>query len=268
MNRYTNLSKKLTPYKRGCFIPFVVLGDPSIKTSLKIIITLINNGADALELGIPFSDPLADGPIVQRAHLRAFNAKINLNKCFKIISEIRKHYPKIPIGILIYANLVFKFGIMEFYQKCFLVNIDSVLIADLPIEESYEFRKSALINNVANIFICPPDSNNHFLKKIAQYGTGYIYFLSRLGVTGIEEQINIASKRVIKTLKQLTTIPIVQGFGISNKQQIKKIILSGISGVICGSIIIKQIEQNLNSEDIILKKIKKISQSFKQATRL
>jgi len=265
-NRYQELNKTLILYKRACFIPFVILGDPSVEISIKIIHTLIQNGADGLELGIPFSDPLADGPIIQKANLRAFKANITIIKCFEILLKLRKLYNKIPIGILTYANLIFQFGIKKFYLKCSQIDIDSVLIADLPIEESLVFRTHALKNNIHPIFICPPNSNNTFLKKISVYSTGYIYLLSRPGVTGINKNLNLPSQNLLKKLKKLTQVPIIQGFGISNSHQIKDIILSGVSGVICGSIIIKIIEDNLNNYKNMIEQIKSLSLTFKRST--
>ncbi|QCI23564.1 tryptophan synthase subunit alpha [Buchnera aphidicola] len=266
MNRYQKLCKKLIPFKKGCFIPFVVLGDPSIDMSLKIINALIENGADGLELGIPFSDPIADGEIIQKANLRAFNSKINLHKCFDILSEIREKHQTIPIGLLLYSNLIFKFGINKFYLKCYKIGIDSILIADLPIEESYVFRKYAIINNILPVFICPPDAKKNVIKNIAIHSQGYIYLLSRSGVTGINQEIMIPPLSLINKLKKLTKTPLIQGFGVSYPYQIQKIILSGISGVICGSIIAKLIENYFQDDDKLIKEIIFLSKSFKKAT--
>ncbi|XBC41514.1 MAG: tryptophan synthase subunit alpha [Buchnera aphidicola (Nurudea yanoniella)] len=266
MDRYKSLFKQLIPFKKGCFIPFVVLGDPSENMSLKIIDILIEHGADGLELGIPFSDPLADGKIVQKANLRAFHSGITVHKCFEILKIIRKKNEIIPIGLLLYANLIFKFGINKFYLECFKIGIDSVLIADLPIEESLDFRKCAYNNNISTVFICPPDAKKNIIEKISYYSSGYIYLLSRPGVTGINKRISLPSKKLINQFKKLTITPLIQGFGISNPIQIQRIVQSGISGVICGSVIIKLIENYFNNEKKLLKEIKKLSQSFKKAT--
>ncbi|XBC44884.1 MAG: tryptophan synthase subunit alpha [Buchnera aphidicola (Schlechtendalia chinensis)] len=266
MNRYQTLQKKLVPFKKGCFIPFIILGDPSIEMSLKIIDVLIENGADGLELGFPFSDPLSDGKTIQKAHLRAFSSKMNIYLCFEMLQKIRKKYNTIPIGLLLYANLIFKFGINNFYLKCFDVGIDSVLIADLPVEESNDFRKCAIANNISSVFVCPHDAKKNVIKKISLYSTGYIYLLSRSGVTGTDKKIIVPSLNLIKNLKKITEKLLIQGFGISNSKQIQKIILSGISGVICGSVIIKLIENHFQNEKKMLKNIKRLSRSLKQST--
>ncbi len=167
MERYESLFAQLKERKEGAFVPFVTLGDPGIEQSLKIIDTLIEAGADALELGIPFSDPLADGPTIQNATLRAFAAGVTPAQCFEMLALIRQKHPTIPIGLLMYANLVFNKGIDEFYAQCEKVGVDSVLVADVPIEESAPFRQAALRHNVAPIFICPPNADDDLLRQIA-----------------------------------------------------------------------------------------------------
>ncbi len=136
MERYETLFAQLNDRKEGAFVPFVTLGDPGVEQSLSIIDTLIEAGADALELGIPFSDPLADGPTIQSATLRAFAAGVTPGQCFEMLAAIRAKHPTIPIGLLMYANLVFSKGIDEFYAQCEKVGVDSVLVADVPVEES------------------------------------------------------------------------------------------------------------------------------------
>ena len=173
MERYETLFAQLKTRREGAFVPFVTLGDPNPEQSLKIIDTLIEAGADALELGIPFSDPLADGPTIQGATLRAFAAGVNPAQCFEMLAAIRHKHPTIPIGLLMYANLVFSPGIDEFYAQCERVGVDSVLVADVPIEESAPFRQAALRHNIAPIFICPPNADDDLLRQIASWGRGY-----------------------------------------------------------------------------------------------
>lgn len=267
MTRYQKMFKRLSLLKEGCFVPFVILGDPSIKLSIKIIEILIKNGADALEIGIPFSDPLADGPIIQKASLRALSKKNTFSEYFTILKYLREKNTQIPIGILIYANLIHNQGIDHFYSKCFNSGLDSVLIADVPIEESKIFYNTANKYKIDSIFICPPDADNELLKKISLYSQGYIYVLSRPGITGIEDKTSSLSKNFIKKIKKYNSIPLLQGFGISNTIQIKRAMSSGLSGVICGSAIINIIENNLTQENIMLKKIKDFVLLLKNATK-
>ncbi|AEH39765.1 tryptophan synthase alpha chain [Buchnera aphidicola (Cinara tujafilina)] len=186
-SRYKILLKKLKLNKEGCFIPFIILGDPSIDVSLKIIDVLIQSGVDALELGIPFSDPIADGIIIQKAHLRSFFSKMTVKKCFLMLHIIRKKYPFIPIGLLVYMNIIFSYGISKFYAKCSSIQIDSILIADMPYEESSDIRRTSKKYNIAQVFICPPDAETKIIKKISKYSQGYIYLLSRSGTTGLQK---------------------------------------------------------------------------------
>ncbi|BAP58771.1 tryptophan synthase subunit alpha [Candidatus Tachikawaea gelatinosa] len=266
MKRYNNVFKKLLSNNEGAFIPFVVIGDPSIEYTKNIIDIIINSGADALELGFPFSDPVADGPTIQSAMMRALKSGVDQNFCFSCIKEIRNKYPQIPIGILVYANLVFCNGIEEFYKKCQESGVDSVLIPDLPIEESSNFCKVANYYNIDEIFICPPNATDNFLKKISKLGRGYIYLVSRLGITGVEDNQLLFLKSLINKLKKYNSVPIIQGFGISNTDQIKTIIQSGATGVISGSVIIKIIEENQSNLTLLCKKLNSIVRLLKNAT--
>ncbi|QCI17673.1 tryptophan synthase subunit alpha [Buchnera aphidicola (Acyrthosiphon lactucae)] len=268
MNRYQEIFKRLSLLKEGCFIPFVVLGDPSLKISIKIIEALIQNGADALEVGIPFSDPLADGPIIQKANLRALSQKNTFLDYFQILEKIRKKYKRLPIGLLIYANLIYNQGIDNFYLQCFNSGLDSVLIADVPIEESKVFYKTANKYKINSIFICPPDADDDFLNKISLYAQGFIYVLSRSGVTGIKNKTLSLPKKFIKKIKKYNSLPLLQGFGISSSKQVKQAILSGLSGVICGSAIINIIEKYLHEEEKMIEKIKEFTSALKLSTKL
>ncbi|AEO08629.1 tryptophan synthase subunit alpha [Buchnera aphidicola str. Ak (Acyrthosiphon kondoi)] len=268
MNRYQIMFKRLSLLKEGCIIPFVVLGDPSLEISIKIIEALIENGADALEVGIPFSDPLADGPTIQKANLRALSKKNTFFEYFQILKKIREKNEKIPIGVLIYANLVYNQGIDNFYLQCFDSGLDSVLIADVPIEESKVFYKTANKHQINSIFMCPPDADKNFLHKISSYAQGFIYVLSRAGVTGIENKTFSLPTSFIKKIKKYNSIPLLQGFGISNPKQVKEAMLSGLSGIICGSAIIHIIEKYLNQEDEMIKKIKRFINSLKLSSKL
>lgn len=267
MNRYKILFKKLKNKKEACFIPFLVLGDPFIKLSYKIISTVIQSGADAIELGFPFSDPMADGIIIQKANKRAIKSNINYLDCFLLLKKIRKKFPLIPIGLLIYVNLIINIGKKKFYKICKKLKIDSILIVDVPVEESVSFLYLSKKYKISQIYICPPNAKKKLIKKIALFSKGYIYLLSRNGVTGIKNNSNFSSKKIIKKFKKLTKIPLLQGFGIHNKKQIKKIISKGIKGVICGSIIIKLIEKNIHDPKLMLYKLKSLIKSFKNSTK-
>jgi len=266
MERYENLFKRLKDRKEGAFVPFVTLGDPSPEQSLKIIDTLIEAGADALELGIPFSDPLADGPTIQNATLRAFAAGVTPAQCFEILTTVRQKYPDMPIGLLMYANLVFSRGVDEFYAQCEKAGVDSVLVADVPVEESAPFRQAALRHNVAPIFICPPNADDDLLRLIASYGRGYTYLLSRAGVTGSENGTALPLNHLVDKLREYNAAPALQGFGISSPAQVTAALEAGAAGAISGSAIVKIIEKNLDNSAAMLAELKAFVQGLKAAT--
>ncbi|EMF0719455.1 tryptophan synthase subunit alpha [Citrobacter sp. Marseille-Q6884] len=267
MERYASLFTQLNDRKEGAFVPFVTLGDPSVEQSLNIIDTLIEAGADALELGIPFSDPLADGPTIQEATLRAFAAGVTPSQCFEMLALIRQKHPTIPIGLLMYANLVFNKGIDEFYAQCEKVGVDSVLVADVPVEESAPFRAAALRHNIAPIFICPPNADDELLRQIAANGRGYTYLLSRAGVTGAENRAALPLHHLVEKLKEYNAPPALQGFGISAPEQVTGALEAGAAGAISGSAIVKIIEKNVAAPEQMLSELKTFVSAMKAATR-
>ena len=267
MERYNQLFQRLSAKKEGAFVPFVTLGDPTPELSLKIIDTLVEGGADALELGIPFSDPLADGPTIQGATLRAFAAGTTVAQCFEILAAVRQKYPELPIGLLMYANLVFSKGIDNFYAQCEAVGVDSVLVADVPIEESAPFRQAAVRHNVAPIFICPPNADDDLLREIASHGRGYTYLLSRAGVTGAENRASQPLNHLIDKLREYHAAPPLQGFGISEASQVKEAIAAGAAGAISGSAIVKIIERNQKDPATLLAELKAFVSDLNAGTR-
>ncbi|MDX7989833.1 tryptophan synthase subunit alpha [Xenorhabdus littoralis] len=268
MERYEQLFKKLQNQNQGAFVPFVTLGDPEPDLSLEIIDALIDGGADALELGIPFSDPLADGPTIQNANLRALSSKVTPSLCFDLLTKIRAKHPDIPIGLLVYANLVFHNGIDEFYRRCQEAGVDSVLVADVPLSESPPFRSAAMKYDIAPIFICPPDADNDLLREIASFGRGYTYLLSRAGVTGSENRATQSLNHLVNKLKEYHAAPALQGFGISEPAQVTTALNSGTAGAISGSAIVKIIEDNLLQPKIMLDKLMNFVRDMKNATQL
>ncbi len=269
--RYQTLFNRLEQNQQACFIPFITLGDPNLETSLAIIHTLVKQGADALELGFPFSDPLADGPVIQKANFRALTAGINPEICFNLIYQIRKDYPDLPIGVLTYANLVYANTIDQFYKTCHQTGIDSVLIADVPILESAPFRKSAQTYGIHSIYILPPNPDSKTLKQIAHYGSGYTYLLSRAGVTGERDTIDLPTQSLLKALQANQAAEIIMGFGISTPKQVANLVKSGIKGVISGSAVIKLIETSLlnqETQEETLKKLARFINAMKSATLL
>ncbi|WP_394125710.1 tryptophan synthase subunit alpha [Vibrio hepatarius] len=267
MNRYEKLFARLNDKNQGAFVPFVTVCDPNPEQSLQIMETLVEAGADALELGIPFSDPLADGPTIQGANIRALDSGATPDICFDLISQIRAKYPDLPIGLLMYANLVYSRGIDNFYERCAKAGIDSVLIADVPTNESEEFVAAARKHSVEPIFIAPPTASDETLDQVAKLGGGYTYLLSRAGVTGAETKANMPVSTLLDRLNQFDAPPALLGFGISEPEQVKQAINAGAAGAISGSAVVKIIENNVEQPDNMLQQLANFVSSMKAATQ-
>ncbi|CAM2828712.1 tryptophan synthase subunit alpha [Vibrio mytili] len=266
MSRYEKMFARLNEKKQGAFVPFVTVGDPNAEQSYKIMETLVESGADALELGIPFSDPLADGPTIQGANNRALESGATPDICFEQIGKIRAKYPDLPIGLLMYANLVFSRGI-DFYAHCAKAGIDSVLIADVPTNESDEFVAAAEKFGIDPIFIAPPTASDETLEQVAKLSSGYTYLLSRSGVTGAETKANMPVGQLLERLNQYDAPPALLGFGISEPSQVKQAIEAGAAGAISGSAVVKIIETNVEQPQTMLDKLAEFVSAMKSATQ-
>lgn len=265
-NRYHRLFENLNRKKQGAFVPFVTLCDPNLEQSLDIIRCLVDNGADALELGLPFSDPIADGPVIQKASIRALTSAASIKNCFEICKIIRQEYPDIPMGLLVYSNLVVGRGIDKFYHQVSAAGIDSVLIADVPIIESKPFIEQAEKNDVMPIFIATPNAENAVLKQVAKLSKGYTYLLSRAGVTGTDVNVEMPLNSLLSKLQEFNAPPSLLGFGISNEKQVKQAITLGVAGAISGSATVQIIEDNLNNATQMLECLALFIRKMKSAT--
>lgn len=266
MNRYEAMFNKLDAADQGAFVPFVTLGDPNPEQSLAIIDALVDGGADALELGFPFSDPVADGPTIQKAAIRALSAGTKIADCFTMLSKIRARYPELPIGLLVYANLVASSGVERFYQRCAEAGVDSVLIADVPARESGHFIAAAKVSGIAPIFIAPPDANPERLQRIAELSEGYVYLLSRAGVTGTETGMQRPATAVIDALKAANSAPPLLGFGIAKPEHVKAALAAGAAGAISGSAVVNIIAEHLNDPQKMTAELSGFVASMKAAT--
>ncbi len=244
--RYQKLFSKLKGKGEGAFIPFCVLGDPNVETSLFLINEMIKAGADALELGLPFSDPVADGPLIQKAGLRALKEGVKISDCFEIIKRVRQASPEIPIGLLVYANLIEARGVETFFEDAGKAGVDSVLIADAPAHEIDPYLKAARKQGVEIVLVLPLDADEKTLEDVASCSEGYLYLLSRRGVTGVETKAGLPSETLMENLKVLGAAPSVLGFGISSPAQVRAAISAGCSGAISGSAVVKIIEDIVN----------------------
>ncbi len=222
------------------FIPFITCGDPDLETTAKVVREAVANGADLIELGIPFSDPTAEGPVIQGANIRALKGGVTTDKVFDLVRELRKDVT-VPMVFMTYANVVFSYGADKFISTCKEIGINGLILPDLPYEEKEEFLPQCKKYGVDLISLIAPTSENR-IAMIAKEADGFIYLVSSLGVTGTRSEINTDLKSIVDVIRQNTSVPCAIGFGISTPEQAKK--MADIAdGAIVGSAIIKIIEQ-------------------------
>ena len=239
---------------RAALIPFFVIGDPDFDTSFEIVKTAIDAGADILELGVAFSDPIADGPTIQKADIRARNAGMNVKKALEFIKKV-KAYKDIPIGLLMYYNLIYQYGAGKFFADFHEAGVNSVLVADLSIDDADEIMEPAASAGLDTVFMVTPNTETERMKLIASKTTGFIYTVSLLGVTGSRERLSEQVEGLIAKLKKLTGVPVCVGFGISKPEHAAAVAAAGADGVIIGSKIVKIIEENLGNKEKTLSEI-------------
>jgi len=266
MKTYHEMFTDLKEKKEAALMPFIVIGDPDFETSLEIAKTLIKNGADALEIGFPFSDPIADGATIQEADTRALKNGITVDKCFKFLIRLRR-FTSAPIGLLVYYNLIYQRGVKKFYEDAMKAGVNSILIADLPPEEAEEALKASQEYGIDQIFIIAPTTSNKRLKMISKHASGFHYLVSVMGVTGARKEVKKSTLTFIKRVKENGKLPVMVGFGISKPSHIKEIIKAGADGAIVGSAIIDIIAKNLDNQEKILEEIAKFIKRMKKATR-
>jgi tryptophan synthase alpha chain len=264
--RYGKLFDGLKNKSEGAFIPFVMLGDPGMDESEAIIETLIEGGADALELGMPFSDPTADGPVIQAAANRALEKGATPDGCLNLLSKIRKKHPHIPMGLLVYANLVLGKGAERFYRRAEESGVDSVLVADVPSISSRQFIRYALSAGIDPVFIVPPNASVEKLREIAALTKGYTYFMGRAGVTGAEHEMDAPLASKISLLKEAGAPPVVVGFGISRPEHVRLSLEAGADGAIAGSATVAVIAANLGDAKKTGEELLKFVKNLKKAT--
>jgi tryptophan synthase alpha chain len=267
MNRYQKTFEQLKNKNESACIPFAVAGDPDIDKSLEIFKAYIDGGADILEIGYPFSDPVADGPVNQRASQRAIASGLNHAKFFSLIKKIRID-SEIPIGVLLYANSIYHLGYEQFCRKAADAGIDSLLVADLPPEESAEFAKATKACGIGRVYIVSELTSPQRIKYICDNVDSFVYVVSRLGATGVGKELSSSVPQTISRIRSITDKPLAVGFGISNPEHVAEVVKTGANGVIIGSALVSVIENNLTKTNELPSILKKKVASFKAATRL
>jgi tryptophan synthase alpha chain len=232
---------------QGAFGAFVMLGDPSLEESGDILDALVEGGADMIEVGIPFSDPIADGPTIQAAADRALAGGATPAACFEILRAFRARHPGVPVGVLTYANLVLARGRDAFYRACAEAGVDSVLVADAPVMEAEPFAAAARAHGIDPVLIAAPNTPEATLRRVAELGQGYTYCVARAGVTGIETEMALNHNELLQLLRSFDAPPPVLGFGISRPEHVRAALDAGAAGVISGSAIVKLIESEADA---------------------
>ena len=235
------MSKIANAFKNGkAFIPFITCGDPDLATTAAVVRAAVENGADLIELGIPFSDPTAEGPVIQGANLRALKGGVNTDKVFDLVRDLRTDVT-VPMVFMTYANVVFSYGSERFISTCAQIGIDGLILPDIPFEEKDDFLPICHKYGVDLISLIAPTSENR-IGMIAKEAEGFIYVVSSLGVTGVRTEIKTDLDAIVSVIRENTDVPCAIGFGISTPEQAKK--MAGVSdGAIVGSAIIKLLEK-------------------------
>ena len=250
MSRYEKLFSNLAARNEGAFVPFIMLSDPDPDTAIDIVRAAVVGGADALELGVPFSDPVADGPTIQASHIRALEGGATVDSAIAQIRQIRAEFPDLPIGMLIYGNVPFTRGLETFYSEFQEAGADSILLPDVPVREGAPFVAAADKAGIDPIFIAPAQASEQTLQGVAQYSRGYIYAISRDGVTGTEKESETRGLvDVVNNVKRFGGAPILLGFGISTPQHVADAISAGAAGAITGSALTKIVDAHLDENN-------------------
>jgi tryptophan synthase alpha chain len=229
--------------RRPALVAYVTCGDPDLRTTREIVLAAIEAGAEVIELGVPFSDPVADGPVIQRASERALKSGTSLKQVIAVGADLRRARPKAGLIVFTYLNPVLRMGIAEFAKQLGSSDIDGALVTDLTVEEAGEYVAAAREHNLATVFLAAPTSTDARLKSIAQLSRGFIYAVSRTGITGQQKQLASDAADLVGRIRRVTKLPVAVGFGISTSEQFQAVGAFADAGVI-GSAIVSIIEKH------------------------
>ncbi len=249
MNRIDRKFAQLKQQGKKAFIAFITAGDPNLKVTEELVLAFEEAGVDIVELGVPFSDPMADGPVIQASSQRALNKGTSLSKIFDCVRRIRQK-SDIPIVLMTYYNPVFHFGEGQAVQAAAKAGVDGFIIPDLPCEEATALRKAAARRNIATVFFIAPTTTLARIKPIADASTGFIYYVSLTGVTGAKQNLLKRAAAGIRRVRRMTQKPVCAGFGISTPRQVRAFGRVA-NGVIVGSAIVQAIERNTGQRDLV-----------------
>jgi tryptophan synthase alpha chain len=249
MNRIERKFRQLKKDKKKAFIAFITAGYPGLSATEKLVYEFSKTGVDIIELGVPFSDPIADGPVIQESSFEALRKGVNLGRILKLVKKIRKK-TDIPICLMTYYNPVYCFGEERFLKEAVFSGVDGVIIPDLPPEEGLEFSRKAKKLDIDVIFLLSPTSTEKRSRLVSSASRGFIYYVSLTGVTGARKKLPSDLKKHILKIKGRTDKSVCVGFGVSTREQIRQI-CQVADGVIVGSAIVKKIKENINKPDLV-----------------
>jgi tryptophan synthase alpha chain len=237
----------LSFYKKPALVVYVTCGDPDLATTRAVVLAAIEAGADVIELGVPFSDPVADGPVIQRASERALKRGTCLAQVLTLAAEVRQYAQSTGLIVFSYLNPILRMGMEKFCMVARHAGLDGVLVTDLPVEESGKYLRAMKVHDLDPVFLAAPTSPDERLKKIAAASRGFVYAVSRTGVTGARQQLTDDARKLVRRLRRVTKLPIAVGFGISNAEQFAEV-GEFADAVVVGSAIVETIERNPGRE--------------------
>ncbi|HKI26132.1 MAG TPA: tryptophan synthase subunit alpha [Candidatus Sulfotelmatobacter sp.] len=237
----------LTFYNKPALVAYVTCGDPDLATTRDIVLAAIEAGADVIELGVPFSDPVADGPVIQRASERALRHGTTLAQVLTLAAELRQHAQSTGLIVFSYLNPILRMGLEKFCKVARAAGVDGALVTDLPVEEAGEYLRDMRAHDLAPVFLAAPTSTDERLKRIAQASQGFVYAVSRTGVTGQRQRLADDARKLVRRLRRATKLPIALGFGISTAEQFAEV-GKFADAVVVGSAIVDMIERNPGRE--------------------
>ena len=249
MTRIEKRFAQLRQQGRKAFIPFITAGDPTLAVTRDLIFALDKVEADIIELGIPFSDPIADGPVIQRATERALANRVTVRDVLQLVKEVRKQ-SEVPLLIMSYLNPLLSYGLEKLARDAAACGLDGVLASDLTVEESERFTSIMQAAGLNTVFLAAPTSSPERIRKIASASTGFLYAVSRTGVTGEQQELATDLRDFLMTLRKLTDSPVAVGFGISRPEHVKAV-WAEADGAVVGSAIVGEIERNIGRPDLV-----------------
>ena len=267
MNRIENAFSKAKAENRSIFVSYVCAGDPNVEASLEICRTLIKSGVDVLEIGVPFSDPLADGLTNQLAAERALEAGTTGEDVFNLVRFLRKENDTAPVVFYTYYNLMFSVGLDAYVAEAKEAGVDGLLVLDLPPEEAGDYMASCERCGMKTVFLLAPTTPEERVKYIAQCATGFVYYVSRTGVTGVRDNLASDLGEMVAMIKRHSDKPLVVGFGIHNRDQVRAV-AELADGVVVGSAIVNTIKDNLGDESAMLNRMGELVTDLVEGTKL